>query len=99
MLKKEDITQKLKLVVDPELGVDIVELGLVYEINITGKKEAVVKITFTTPACPMIHTILDDIKKRLEELGEDKDITVEVVFDPPWTPEKMSEKAKLLLGY
>ncbi|MFH1521260.1 MAG: metal-sulfur cluster assembly factor [Candidatus Micrarchaeota archaeon] len=99
MLKKENITKKLKMVVDPELGVDIVELGLIYDINITGGKKAVIKMTFTTPACPMITTILEDIKKRLEELGEDKDITVEVVFEPPWTPEKMSEKAKILLGY
>ncbi len=95
---KEIILKKLEEVVDPELGVDIVNLGLVYSIDVKGKK-AVVKVTMTTPACPLLGLILENIKSKLSEIKEVDEISVELVWDPPWTPERMSEKAKRQLGY
>ena len=101
MVKKEEVEEKLALVIDPELGMNIVDLGLVYEIEIAPKTEGVekvfIKMTFTTPACPMINDMLNEIKGRLEEI-KDLDIELTVVFDPPWTPERMSERAKIKLG-
>lgn len=104
MLKEKDIMDKLRLVMDPELGINIVELGLIYDVKVEGKTKegrdkATVKMTFTTPACPMVNHLISEVKRRLDELGDGVDITVDIVFDPPWTPDRMSEKAKALLGY
>ena len=102
MATKKDILDKLEKVMDPELGINIVDLGLVYEVDVQGKREgepqkAFIKMTFTTPACPLFNVILEDVKARLDEL-EDMDIEVKVVFDPPWTPDRLSDKAKIKLG-
>ena len=97
MVTKKEILEKLEKVMDPELGINIVDLGLVYEIEVLGKDNAFVKMTFTTPACPLLNMILEDVKSKLDEL-KDVDIEVKVVFDPPWTPDRMSEKAKIKLG-
>lgn len=102
MVTKNDILDKLSLVNDPELGMNIVDLGLVYEIEVNHKKEGemqkiLIKMTFTTPACPMINEMLHEIQAKLDEL-KDLDVELTVVFDPPWTPEMMSERAKIKLG-
>ena len=96
MVSKEEILKRLEQVEDPELGINIVDLGLVYDVKIEGKK-VFIKITFTTPACPLMNHMLNDVKAKLEDM-EDLDIEVDVVFDPPWSPEKMSKKAKMKLG-
>lgn len=96
MATKEDILGKLRLVKDPELGINIVDLGLIYEVGIKEKK-VLIKMTFTTPACPMMNYMLMQAKERLEELP-DLDIEIEIVFDPPWSPERLSKEAKLRLG-
>ena len=101
MVTKEDVMNKLNEVIDPELGISIVELGLIYKVENKGKKDDkdqfYVEMTFTTPACPLVNYILDDIKKKLEEF-KDADFDVNVVFEPKWTPEKMSKKAREKLG-
>jgi len=96
MVTEKDITDKLREVIDPELGINIVDMGLIYEVRVE-KEKAFVKMTFTTPACPLLNMMLGQVKEKLEELG-DFDIEVEVVFDPPWKPEMMSEKARMKLG-
>jgi len=96
MVTKDEVLEKLSQVMDPELGINIVELGLIYEVEIK-KKMVYIKMTFTTPACPMINEILHEVKKKLEEL-EGADVEVTVVFEPLWTPERMSERAKMKLG-
>jgi metal-sulfur cluster biosynthetic enzyme len=96
MVKKQDILDKLSEVKDPELGVNIVDLGLIYDVKVKGKDVAI-KMTFTTPACPMMNYMLEMAKQKLEEL-EELDIEISIVFDPPWTPERMSKKAKIKLG-
>ena len=103
MVTKKQILEKLSQVMDPELGVSIVELGLIYDVDVKRKKPGEklqgvsIKMTFTTPACPMINEILREVKERLEEI-EDADIELNIVFEPLWTPDRMSEKAKIRLG-
>jgi metal-sulfur cluster biosynthetic enzyme len=101
-LTKKDILGKLSLVVDPELGLNIVDLGLVYGVKVLPKKEgerrkAEVTMTFTTPACPLANYLLSEVEAKLGELP-DADIEVRVVFDPPWSPERMSQGAKAKMG-
>jgi metal-sulfur cluster biosynthetic enzyme len=102
MVTKQEILDKMGLVIDPELGISIVDLGLVYDIDIKGKKEGelqkvFIKMTFTTPACPMINEILNEVTSKLDEF-RDLDIVLSVVFEPLWSPEMMSKKAKIRLG-
>lgn len=101
MVTKKEILEKLEEVLDPELGVSIVDLGLIYDVKIEkkkGKKEtASITMTFTTPACPLVNVMLEDLKKKLEEL-KDIDVEVRIVFEPLWNPSMMSKKAKAKLG-
>ncbi|MEM4707556.1 MAG: metal-sulfur cluster assembly factor [Candidatus Anstonellales archaeon] len=95
---KEMVLRKLSEVKDPELGIDIVSLGLVYGVEIDEKnKKADVKITFTTPACPLLGFILDSVKRKLEEI-KGWDFYVDVVWEPPWSPERMKPEARKKLG-
>jgi metal-sulfur cluster biosynthetic enzyme len=102
MVTKATILRKLGMVLDPELGMSVVDLGLIYSIDIKGKQKGepqkvFIRMTFTTPACPLMNEILNDVKARLDEL-EGLDIELTVVFDPPWTPDRLSERAKIKLG-
>ncbi|GIW64546.1 MAG: hypothetical protein KatS3mg092_0479 [Patescibacteria group bacterium] len=95
---KEQILKKLEEVLDPELNISIVDLGLVYDIKIN-KKNIKIVMTLTTIGCPLISLIEKEIKSKLEELGfEEKNIEIELTFDPPWSIDKMTEKAKAILG-
>jgi len=102
MKSKKDIMEKLSQVIDPELGLNIVDMGLIYEVKVEKTKKgenqkAEVKMTFTTPACPMMNYLLSNVESKLNEL-KDIDIEVRVVFEPLWTPERMTKEAKLKLG-
>ena len=102
MVSKDDILGKLRAVMDPELGINVVDLGLVYGIEVRKKQKgrpqhARIKMTFTTPACPMMDQMLSQIKDRLDEIP-DTDIEVSITFEPLWTPERLSQKAKIKLG-
>ncbi|HSB47548.1 MAG TPA: metal-sulfur cluster assembly factor [Candidatus Bilamarchaeum sp.] len=102
MALKKDILGKLSEVSDPELGMNIVDLGLIYEVDVKERREGelqkvLIKMTFTTPACPMINEMLHEIQAKLDEI-KNLDVELTVVFDPPWSPEMMSEKAKIKLG-
>ncbi|MBI5127090.1 metal-sulfur cluster assembly factor [Candidatus Roizmanbacteria bacterium] len=97
-ISTQKINKKLEEVLDPELNISIVDLGLVYDV-IVDKSKVKVLMTLTTIGCPLISLIEDEVKSKLKELGlNEKDITVDLTFDPPWSMEKMSEKAKALLG-
>ena len=95
----EQITEKLKMVFDPEIPVDIYELGLVYEV--TTRKDGTIKVlmSLTAPNCPAADLILRDVEARLGEIEGVKDVLIEITFDPPWDQEMMSEEAKLELGF
>jgi metal-sulfur cluster biosynthetic enzyme len=96
---KEEILKALSTVIDPEIGIDIVNLGLVYGVEVDLKNsKATVRVTFTTPACPLMGVIVSEIERALGEVKSVKDIIVKLVWDPPWDQGKMSEKAKMMMG-
>lgn len=96
-IKTEDILETLKSVIDPEIGINIVDLGLIYNISISDETIEI-DMTLTTPGCPMHGSIQDWVKRTLELSFPDKKTVVNLVWDPIWTPEKMSEEAKKQLG-
>ncbi|MBP5993480.1 MAG: metal-sulfur cluster assembly factor [Candidatus Moranbacteria bacterium] len=93
------IQEKLKQVMDPELGVSIWDLGLVYGIAISQEGIALITMTLTTIGCPLFPVIQKDIEDRLMEIDGVEEAKIDLVFDPPWTPEKMNEDAKIRLGW
>ncbi len=95
---RDKIEEALRTVFDPEIPVNIFELGLVYEIVIGDNGHIKIRMTLTAPACPAAGEILFDVKEKVEALDEVKDCHVELTFDPPWTKEMMTEEAKLELG-
>ena len=94
----EAVTEALANVIDPELGLDFVELGLVYDVEIDG---GTVEITFTltTPACPIGPQVSEQMQEFVGEVEGVQDVIPTMVFSPPWSPDKMSEDAKFALGY
>ena len=97
MVTKEEILEALKEVYDPEIPVDIVNLGLVYDVKIEDGKVKIL-MTLTAVGCPVGPLIVDMVKLRLLKLEGVKEVEVELTYDPPWTPDKMSEEAKKKLG-
>jgi len=97
MATKDDVIAQLKKVNDPELGVDIWSLGLVYDVKVQGETVEVL-MTFTSPMCPVGPQILSDAKNRLSSVKGVKDVKIEITFDPMWTPEKISADVKAALG-
>ena len=95
---KEQIVNALKRVYDPEIPVDIFEMGLVYDIRINEPNIGIV-MTLTSPSCPAAQSIPEDVKYRIMEIEGVEHVDVEIVWDPPWGMEMMSEIAKLELGY
>ena len=92
------IVDALAKVYDPEIQVNIYELGLVYDIEVDSDANVLVRMTLTAPACPSAQTIPLDAERRIREVEGLKDVKVEVVWDPPWTKDRMSDAAKLTLG-
>jgi metal-sulfur cluster biosynthetic enzyme len=95
---KENIMGALELVIDPELGVDIVNLGLVYDVEMDEAGKATVTMTLTAMGCPLAGTIVDQVKRALADIPEVKETEVDIVWNPPWTKDKMSRYAKIALG-
>jgi FeS assembly SUF system protein len=98
----EDFTNKLvkalKTVYDPEIPVDIYELGLIYKVDVADNKDVAVDMTLTAPGCPVAGEMPEMVKSALEGIEGIGAVTVNMTFDPPWTPERMSEEAKLELN-
>ena len=87
-------------VYDPELGLNVVDLGLVYNIDIRDHKNVYVEMTLTTPGCPLYDMITAEVQNALKaRFGDEVTVDVNFVFDPPWTPDKMSEEARAQLGF
>ena len=95
---KERIVEILKTVYDPEVPVNIYELGLVYGIEIDDDANVKVVMTLTSPACPVAGTLPVEVEQRTRSIDGVNDVKVDVVWDPPWTPDMMSEAAKLELN-
>lgn len=96
---KEKVLEAIKKVFDPEIPVDVYELGLIYEINVFPVNNVYVLMTLTSPACPSAEAIPDEIKDRISEIEGIGKVDVEVTFDPPYETDMMSEAAKLELGF
>ena len=97
ILNKEKVIEALKEVYDPEIPVNIVDLGLIYEVDINNG-EVDVKMTLTAPGCGMGPYIAQQAEWAISELDEVEDVNVDIVFEPPWDPEKITEDGKKLLG-
>jgi metal-sulfur cluster biosynthetic enzyme len=97
MVTKDDVFQALHQVEDPELGMDIVELGLLYDAEIEGPKVKVIH-SLTSMGCPAGPMIQEDIHRVVAELPGVEDVEIELTWDPPWTPDRMSDDAKFILG-
>lgn len=100
MVTEELVRETLKTVYDPELGVDIVNLGMIYDIDVAeGGKKVGVTMTLTTLGCPLYEELNGEIRQKVGDISGVEDVDVKLVFDPPWTPEFMSEEAKLIFRY
>ena len=97
MVTMEEIVKALKECYDPEIPVNVWDLGLIYDVNVDGDNVHV-KMTLTAPGCPMHAFISQEVKEKLQSISGVKEATVEVVWDPPWSPDKMSPDAKAQLG-
>ncbi len=97
MVTKEEVLEALKEVSDPEIGMDIVNLGLVYEVQINGDR-VYVKMTMTAPTCPVTPWILSEAQRVVENLSGVEAADVELVWDPPWNPALMTDEAKEALN-
>ncbi|MHC5250925.1 metal-sulfur cluster assembly factor [Listeria kieliensis] len=95
---KENIMGALEQVIDPELGIDIVNIGLVYDVDLDADGLCTVTMTLTTMGCPLAGILTDQVHAALADIPEVKDTHVDIVWNPPWTKERMSRYAKIALG-
>jgi metal-sulfur cluster biosynthetic enzyme len=98
MVSIEDVNDALREVIDPELGLDFVELGLIYDVSVEGGSVQVT-YTLTSPGCPIGPQVAEQIEEFVSELEGVEDVQSTMTFSPPWTPELMSEDAKFALGF
>ena len=94
----DKLIEKLKTVYDPEIPVDIYELGLIYKVDVSDTKDVIIDMTLTAPGCPVAGDMPGWVEEAVEEIPEVKSCRVELVFDPPWDPSRMSDEAKLQLN-
>ena len=94
----EKIVRVLKTIYDPEIPVDIYELGLIYDVFVNEDYDVKILMTLTTPNCPVAETLPLEVEEKVKSLNDVKTAEVEITFDPPWTQDLMSEEAKLELG-
>jgi metal-sulfur cluster biosynthetic enzyme len=98
MITKDDVVEAIRVVEDPELGMDIVDLGLLYEVEVEDSK-AKVTYSLTSMGCPAGPLIAQDIDSAVRQVEGIQDVELELTFDPPWTPDRMSDDAKFILGF
>ena len=94
----EKIVKELKSIFDPEIPVDIYELGLIYDVFVNEDNEVKILMTLTSPNCPVAESLPQEVEEKIRSIDEVKTAEVEITFDPPWTKDLMSEEAKLELG-
>ena len=99
LVLEEKVVEMLKLVFDPEIPVNIYDLVLIYEIDIDDEKNAKIKMTLTAPNCPAADFIIEDVRIKVESIDEIKSAMIDLVFEPEWDKDMMSEEAKLELGF
>jgi len=97
--KEEQIVKMIKTVYDPEIPVNVYDLGLIYNIEVTDEGKAIIEMTITAPNCPAADFIVEDVKYKVESVEGIKEVDINLVFEPAWDKEMMSEEAKLELGF
>ncbi len=95
---KEKIILEIKKIYDPEIPVNIFELGLIYKIEVKDDKKVLIEMTLTSPNCPVAESLPNSVKENILKINGVKDVDLKLVWDPPWTKDKMSEAAKLELN-
>ena len=98
MSKKDQIIEEIRKIYDPELPVNIYELGLIYDIKVKDEKFAIIKMTLTTPNCPVAKSLPKEVKEGAMQVEGIEDVDLELVWEPPWNKDMMSEAAKLELN-
>ncbi len=93
------LVEALKTVYDPEIPVDIYELGLIYEVEVREEAKVYIKMTLTSPMCPVAEILPQEVEEKLRAVDGVRDVSLELVWDPPWNPDMMSEAAKLTLNF
>lgn len=96
---EEGVVRMLKTVYDPEIPVNIYDLGMIYKIEVSPENDVVIDMTFTSPSCPATDFIMEDVRMKVESVEGVKSLDVNIVFDPPWDKDMMTEEAKLDLGF
>lgn len=96
---EEEIVKMLKTVYDPEIPVNVYDLGLIYDIDVNKENEVVIAMTLTAPGCPLADFIVEDVKMKVESVKDVKSVTVNLVWEPEWNKDMMSEEAKVELGF
>ncbi|HRH67271.1 MAG TPA: DUF59 domain-containing protein [Bacteroidia bacterium] len=95
---RDRVIEVLKTCYDPEIPVDIYELGLIYEVRVDPGNDIYIKMTLTSPACPVAETLPPDVEQKVRNIPDVNNAKVEITFDPPWEKDMMSEEARLELG-
>lgn len=95
---KDKILNELKNVYDPELNINVVDLGLIYDINVSEEGDAVITMTLTTPGCPLHDSISTGVRYCVQGIEEIKNVEVNIVWEPVWSPEKLTPEGRRLLG-
>ncbi len=98
MVTDKEVWDALRDIMDPEIGANLVDLGLIYEVRVDNGTDVYVKMTLTVPGCPLMNVLPAQVEERLKKLEGVGDVTVEVTFDPPWTPDRMSKELRELFG-
>ena len=98
MILKEKVIEEIKKIYDPEIPVNIYELGLIYDITVDDKNNVKIDMTLTTPNCPVAESLPNEVKNSVKDIKEVKDVDLKLVWEPPWDKSMMSESAKLELN-
>ncbi len=95
----EDVVDVLRSIYDPEIPVDIYELGLIYDVQVSSEGDVKILMTLTSPNCPVAESLPEEVKQKSGTVDQVREVEVEITFDPPWTKDMMSEEAMLELGF
>ncbi len=95
----EQVVEVLRSIYDPEIPVDIYELGLIYDVQVSSNGDVHILMTLTSPNCPVAESLPEEVKERTRSINDVREVEVEITFDPPWTKDMMSEEAMLELGF
>ncbi|PLX32021.1 MAG: SUF system Fe-S cluster assembly protein [Ignavibacteria bacterium] len=94
----DNVIQTIKSCYDPEIPVNIYELGLIYQVRVAGNGKVTIKMTLTSPNCPAAQSLPAEVKEKVSQINDVSGVDVDIVWDPPWSPARMSEAARLELG-